>query len=127
MQRSWVLLPVAVVALLISRLDTPTLPDDYVDPVALATATAIAGWHCVVPHRSHRVQLRATGKPPLTVTATDLTAEPPTARPGPGKNPRAQISGELTSADDVESFQVPMRAGEVLGVTMTGGARQLEL
>jgi hypothetical protein len=153
MQRSWVLLPVAVVALLISRLDTPTMPDGYVDPVALATATAVAGWHCVIPHRGHRVQLRATGKPPLTVTATDLTAEPstgPAAGPGagppaadegapgrpkqipnlgtgPGKNPRAQINGELTSADDVESFQVPMRAGEVLGVTVTGGAQQLEL
>ena len=137
MQRSWVLLPVATAALLISQLDPPTLPSGYVDPMALATATAAAGWHCMLPHRGRRVQLRSAGKPPLTVSASELTAaeDDSPGRPkvipglgtGPGKNPKAQINGELTGPDDAQSFQVPMRAGEVLGVTVSGGARQLDI
>jgi hypothetical protein len=181
MQRSWVLLPVAVSALLITQLDSPTLPAGYIDPVALATATATATWHCMLPHRSRQVQARATGRPPLTVTDSDRETDPDTStgtdsgtdsgpetrtdtgtdtgtgtgtgtdsgtdtgstpdateddspgrpRPipnlgtGPGKNPKAQINGELTGSDSTESFQIPMRAGEVLGVTVSGGAHQL--
>ena len=169
MQRSWVLLPVAVAALLITRLDSPTLPAGYIDPVALDTATATATWHCVLPHRARQVQARATGKPPLTVTDSDpdigtsgdtgtgvgtgpssgtgtdsgtgtstgtnpdATEDDSPGRPrpiaglgtGPGKNPKAQINGELTGSDSTESFQIPMRAGEVLGVTVSGGAHQL--
>lgn len=183
MQRSWVLLPVAVAALLITQLDSPTLPAGYVDPVALATATATAGWHCVLPHRARQVQARATGKPPLVVTDNDPDTEPHTGtgtgtgtdsgtgsesgaaadpgtgsgagtesgtgsstppnatedsspgRPRPipnfgtgaGKNPKAQINGELTGSDSTESFQIPMRAGEVLGATVSGGAHQLSV
>ena len=149
MQRSWVLLPVAVAALLITQLDSPTLPAGYVDPVALATATATAGWHCVLPHRARQVQARATGKPPLTVTDSDrdtgtgsdtattpdVTDDDSPGRPrqipdlgtGPGKNPKAQINGELTGSNSTESFQIPMRAGEVLGVTVSGGAHQLAI
>ncbi|MDT7597954.1 MAG: hypothetical protein QOK26_31 [Pseudonocardiales bacterium] len=137
MQRSWVLLPVAAAALLITQLDTPTLPAGYIDPVALATATAAATWHCVLPHRAHRVALRSTGRPPLTVSDSQLTAaeddapgrskEVPGLGTGPGENPRAQINGELTGADSTESYRIPMRAGEVLGVSVAGGARQLEI
>src|SRR5258708_1039963 len=79
MQRSWVLLPVAVSALLITQLDSPTLPAGYIDPVALATATATPTWHCMLPHRSRQVQARATGRPPLTVTDSDRETDPDTS------------------------------------------------
>ena len=74
MQRSWVLLPIAAAALLITQLDSPTLPAGYVDPVALAAATTTASWHCVLPHRARQVQARATGEPPLVVTDSDPAA-----------------------------------------------------
>lgn len=155
MQRSWVLLPVAVSALLISQLSPPAVPTGYVDPVALATAAA--SWHCLLPHRPRRVQLRAAGAPPLLVTAGRQTdgpdgpggpggpsgpggpderggpGEPGRPQPipglgtGPGRNPRARIDRELTAGADAQSFQVPMRAGEVLGVTLTGAAKRLEV
>jgi len=173
MQRSWVLLPIAAAALLITQLDSPTLPAGYVDPVALAAATTTASWHCVLPHRARQVQARATGEPPLVVTDSDpaahrgsdadpdtstgTAADPDTrsdsgtgpdtgSRPdpteatspgrprpipdlgtGPGKNPKAQINGELTGSESTESFQIPMRAGEVVGVTVSGGAHQLAI
>jgi hypothetical protein len=166
MKRTWVPLVVAaLVGLVVSQLGGPALPADHVDEVALATATAAAGWHCVLPHRPHSsTALRANGRPPLAVDATPpvspggptdpvppvapggsgVAAAPvapgpaapvgPPGRPrpipdlgtGPGKNPRAHITGELTGAGTA-SFQIPLRAGEVLGADLTGGARRLEL
>ena len=193
MNRTWVPLTVtALVALVVSQLGGPMLPVDHVDEAALATATAAAGWHCLLPHRPHSSNtLRSDGRPPLAVD--DLPASPggagtsslppgppggaradqplppgppgragtapappvapggagdaaapvapgaaappgPPGRPqpipdlgtGPGKNPRAHITGELTGSAG-ESFQIPLRAGEVVGVTVTGGAHRLEL
>lgn len=140
MRRSWVLLPVSLVALLLCQLDVPTLPSGYVDPVALAAATTAAGWHCILPKRARSVALRSPGRPPLTMTEAQLAAAgPPTdsepGRPklipglgaGPGKNPSAQITGGLRGPDNTASFQIPLRAGDVLGATVTGAAQQLQV
>lgn len=90
-------------------------PSGYVDPVALAAATTVAGWHCALPHRDHPGGARAaTGR--IDGLGT-----------GPGQNPAAEVTGQLGGPDQVDSYQVPLRAGEVLGATVTGGAHRLEV
>jgi hypothetical protein len=46
---------------------------------------------------------------------------------GSGQNPRAELTGTLGAAGDSDSFALPLRAGDVLGVTVRGGARELQL
>ncbi len=137
MGRAWTALPVTasvlLSAVLIGRLDAP----GSVDPVALAAATAAARWHCSLPHRprEQRVHARADAPPPLRlgVAGQGVTGQPELGRridglgTGPGQNPAAELTGELTGADQVDTYQVPMRAGEVLGATVQGGAERLEV
>jgi hypothetical protein len=113
----------ALVSVPVGRTDPPAHLPGYVDPVALAAATAAAGWHCLLPHRDHRhsANARAVAGQPETAGRIDGLGS------GPGQHPTAEVTGELTRADQVDSYQVPLRAGEVLGVTVTGGAHRLEI
>jgi hypothetical protein len=145
MRRSWALPPIAVLALVIMQFAGPV--PGGVDPVALSAATAAAGWNCVLPHRVRPRSRAVRGPVGLRVTAE---APPPGAPPGAasagaapggvgfvqpiaglgtgaGQDPRAQITGSLTGASDTDSFAVPLRAGDVLGVSVQGGANHLEL
>ncbi|MBO0874516.1 MAG: hypothetical protein J2P19_14085 [Pseudonocardia sp.] len=90
-------------------------PPGYVDPVALAAATTAAGWNCALPHRDHREAAKAAAGR-IDGLGT-----------GPGQNPAAEVTGKLTGADQVDGYQVPLRVGEVLGATVTGGAHRLEI
>lgn len=46
---------------------------------------------------------------------------------GQGQNPHAELTGTLTGSADTESFALPLRAGDVLGVTVKGAGQQLQL
>lgn len=146
MRRSLVLPSLAVIATVLSQLTAPALPAGHVDPVALAAATAAASWHCALPHRQrdNRIQARSTGPAPLEVTEPAPGERRPgadsqqdgsgsAARPidglgtGVGLNPRADISGVLTDSRQTDTYQVPMRAGEVFGATVLGAGLRLEV
>lgn len=127
MHRSWVLLPLAVLTLVAGRFGgAAVVPPNDVDPVALTAATTAAGWHCLLPHRPPPRKRAVRGPVGLQVTAEQ--PRPGYVQPigglgsGPGQNPRAEVTGTLTNPGDVDSFGIPLRAGDVLSVTVTGSS-----
>ncbi len=146
MQRSWALVPAVVLAVVASQLDgagSTAGPDpESVDPFALAAATSAATWQCTLAQHPRRTALRRSGPAPVefdepstgpAVPRPDTGDRSDAPRPipgfggGPGQNPRAQISGVLATNDTGDSYQVPLRAGEVLGATVRGAAAELEI
>jgi hypothetical protein len=139
--RSWVLLPIGAFALLAAQfsgsppIEGTAATAGVVDPVALAAATASAGWGCLLPRRARPRQktVRAPAGLRVSATVSDPGVQPGYVQPigglgsGPGQNPRAQITGTLSGPSDVDSFAVGLRSGDVLGVSVQGGAGELQL
>lgn len=144
MHRSCAVLPALGLVLLVSTLSGPA--DERVtardEALALAAAVREATWNCSLPRRGDqqqtaRGQVRDAQTPPARTVAEAEPAgaggrndRPDTAQPvldGPGGGDAGvRVTGQL-SAEDVDSYQVPMLAGDVVGVALRGAGQLVEI
>jgi hypothetical protein len=146
MQRTWVVVPVAAVTVLAVQFAAPVPATRPAAPppevqaasfeAALAEASDAVHWECALPHRATTQRALRSESSSLAfvepagpnAAASDLAAKPITGfGTGPGQNPQVKVDGTLAGADSVDTYAVPLHAGEVFSATVRGAGGTLQV